>query len=773
MKKEKLTSIMIAALLILSTLAFIYTPTVESGEFSATGFEGTIEPQVVTGTYPYPTQEFTFNITFLADTNETKITLPAECTFVSAYAENHTLRWTIEAPTLGTTGIVRFYNTTHSTGTETCWDIFHITVNVETSGYKTITWTIETLLGTTSHGTDTVNVEVTPWFDATISPVVIKSGKTEWFDIMVTNNASDPHSIYKVKITYPAASGWAFGDVEAPPNWVIDEHSTTGYYVIFRATGGYEIKPGESATFKFYMTTGTTPGDWTVECTNTGEVTATMELTVTIDDTAPIITIDHPTLSEMTDGYSVGAGNHIWINTTISDDWDELPTLYINASFSYTSKKIGTGQWEVYFYNTTAIPDGIFRFYINATDVAGNTGTSGVKAVEINNLAPKIIDIKVYDSTGEELPEPTPGKFYLSIGEDTIYINVTVWEPHLDETNSKVYVNDTEAFAVTSSTNGTLQPAPGGYNVGTANYAIINITLFDTASPIKHSFNKTVEVIRDLEPPYEIGFTAVKPICGGLVVYDLYAEDLVGVLDYVFKLNGSVVLATIQQTTLDASSWQSDMSKGAFDGVVVLNLTDYAGEFVNITVCARDFGLNEGDEIVVYTGIIPEGQWFAIELQPGWNLISLPLVPTNSSIEDVLSLLLKDSLLERVWSYDAETDAWHSYAPGAPPDLTMMTDGKGYFVKVTGYNVLIVQGTEQPPPPALPRAYHVVPGWNLIGYKRLTSSNVSDYLKGIDYIRVYKFDPINKIYELVEPGEDMEPGYGYWVAVKTEGWIYP
>jgi hypothetical protein len=89
------------------------------------------------------------------------------------------------------------------------------------------------------------------------------------------------------------------------------------------------------------------------------------------------------------------------------------------------------------------------------------------------------------------------------------------------------------------------------------------------------------------------------------------------------------------------------------------------------------------------------------------------------------------------------------------------------------YNVLIVQGTEQPAPPATPRVYHVVPGWNLIGYKRLDEVNASTYLSGVDWIRLYKFDARSQTYKYVLPGDDMAPGLGYWVAVKTEGWIYP
>ena len=759
MKKNKPISLAIISLLVLSTLMVAFTPIVESGTFTSPGdFTGTIEPQVVSGAYPYPTKKFTFNITFLADSDEVVITFPTGWTFVSAYSMNHTIIWDTITPTATD---VTFYNAT-STGTGV-WDIFYVTVVVETSGYTTATWGIDTYLATVLVGSDTVDVYVTPWFDATISPIVIKSGKTQWFDIVVTNNASTP-SIYKVKITYPD-TGWIYGDIEGPLNWMIDEHNITGKYIVFRATGGYEIKPTKSATFRFYMTTGSVDGNWDILCTNTAAEDATMTLTVTIDNTAPTITISRPTVSERTNGYSVGTGKYMWINTTITDNWDALPTIYINASFTYTSTRTGAGAWTVNFRNTTAIPDGDLVFYINATDAAGNLGTTGAKTVEINNLAPKIVEIILYDSSLNPLPEPEAGKFYMSKTETAIYVEVTVWEPHLDMTNSKVYMNTTSLYTINTSTNNTTN---GPYSVGTANYAIIKVTTFDTASPVKHSFNKTVELIRDLVPPHAIGFTLAKAICGGLVVYGLYANDTVGVYDYVFEVNGTVT-AYVLQEELESDYWTGQ----AFAGVVVLDLTAFTRDFVNITVYARDYGLNEGAEKVVYTGAVPEGLWWPVELYKDWNLISLPLVPRNSTIQGVLSLLLKPGLLVSVWHYDAETKAWHSYAPGAPPDLITMVDGKGYFVKMTAYNVLIIQGTEQPAPPATPRVYHVVPGWNLIGYKETYYMEANEYLDGVSWVRLYKFDPEYQVYEIVGRYDYMEPGFGYWVAVTEEGWIYP
>jgi hypothetical protein len=768
MKKalSKPISLAFISLLVLSTLMVVYTPVAESGTFESSGkFEGTIEPQVVSGAYPYPTQKFTFNITFLADTDEVVITFPTGWTFVSAYAENHTLIWDTITDTLTD---VTFSNSTSASTDTDVWEIFYVTVVVATSGYDTVTWGIDTLLSGNPVGSDTVDVSVTPWFDATISPVVIQGSKTQWFDIVITNNASTP-SIYKVKITYPD-TGWVYGDVEAPPNWVIYEHNTGLKYIIFMATGGYEIKPNKSATFRFYMTTGSVNGDWVIECTNTAAEAATMTLTVTIDNDAPTITINNPTPSQMTNGYSVGAGNYVWINTTITDNWDALPTIVINASFTYTYRRTGVGTWTVNFYNTTAILDGDLVFYINATDAAGNIGTTGAETVAINNLAPKIIEIKLYDHLEEPLPEPEPGKFYISNTETAIYVNVTVWEPHLDIANSKVYMNTTYLYTIDTDTNNTMK---GPYTVEASNYAIINVTTFDTASPVKHSFNKTVELIRDLVPPYEIGFVSVKPICGGLVIYGLYAKDTVAVYEYVFKVNETVKTISVPQAHLESTEWTGD----AFSGIAVLDLAEYAGEYVNITVLAKDYGLNEGEEIVVYAGEIPEGTWYAIELYKGYNLVSLPLIPNSTARADIYSLILKQGAegVKITYSFDNQAKTWTM-------NPATMTDGAGYWINMKAYDVLIVQGTPIEEYWGLePIHYLLYKGWNLVGYTAIEEGSASDYLGSLDtnsyYRYVYVWNAKDQKWTMVKavgdnPGK-LSPGQGFWILLYSDQTLIP
>ncbi len=175
------------------------------------------------------------------------------------------------------------------------------------------------------------------------------------------------------------------------------------------------------------------------------------------------------------------------------------------------------------------------------------------------------------------------------------------------------------------------------------------------------------------------------------------------------------------------------------------------------------------DTVTVEQGVFDQEP---IDLVAGWNLISLPLIPLDSSISAVLAGIL-DNVIS-VWHYDAAAKRWYSFAPGASSDLTSMRDGKAYWVNMKAAQNLTLAGRENAVPPTLPPTYDVVVGWNMVGFKS-TATNVAaaDYLEGTEYVRIYFFK--NGTWDLIPPpySEFMEPGLGYWVAFTEPGTIYP
>ncbi len=160
---------------------------------------------------------------------------------------------------------------------------------------------------------------------------------------------------------------------------------------------------------------------------------------------------------------------------------------------------------------------------------------------------------------------------------------------------------------------------------------------------------------------------------------------------------------------------------------------------------------------------------YDISLSEGWNLISLPLILEDPAIATVLTGITVDA----VYSYDAATVTWQSYAPGVPSDLTLMTDGKAYWVQMSTAANLTILGRELPLPPAAPPVYGVVGGWNCIGFKSIETMTASDYLSAItgQYTVIYGFNAVTQTY--VNVTGDFDPGMGYWIAVTEAGNIFP
>ncbi len=214
---------------------------------------------------------------------------------------------------------------------------------------------------------------------------------------------------------------------------------------------------------------------------------------------------------------------------------------------------------------------------------------------------------------------------------------------------------------------------------------------------------------------------------------------------------GSVTSPTLTYTDSGLSA------SGTLDYIV--EAVDLAGNEYNSSELAVVFVLGDMTE-------------WEISLVSGWNLISLPLIPENTSISAVLADVLTDVL--KVWSYAEATGTWLSYVPGGPPSLTTMEDGEGYWIEMSDNVTLTVHGVEMPAPPALPPTYSLVAGWNLIGFKSLEAMNASSYLGtsvAADTIRIYGY--ADATYTGVALSANLNPGMGYWIAMDDSGTIYP
>ena len=188
-----------------------------------------------------------------------------------------------------------------------------------------------------------------------------------------------------------------------------------------------------------------------------------------------------------------------------------------------------------------------------------------------------------------------------------------------------------------------------------------------------------------------------------------------------------------------------------------------------------------------------EGTAFEIELNKKWNLISVPLVMLDDSIDDVFEDVA--DTVDSVWTYNPEApegEEWSVYTPGDAPDtLHEMTPGWGYWVYSSEDSTLLIGGSLFSPAKT-PPTKNIVAGWNLIGFWGTAGAEgyygpdlysppgeVADcelYSLGDDFwdnkfssLWTY-WEPDNP-YQWIALGKDsyMNPGAGYWMHTNQEG----
>ena len=182
---------------------------------------------------------------------------------------------------------------------------------------------------------------------------------------------------------------------------------------------------------------------------------------------------------------------------------------------------------------------------------------------------------------------------------------------------------------------------------------------------------------------------------------------------------------------------------------------------------------------------------FVLELQPGWNAISVPVNPIDSSIDSVFTdpsitaVIGWDPTGENVspWRVAVRREGgWESN-----PNFTELKEIRaryGYWVKSTQFakqRIRLIGPLRE----ALPRLEYVLApirsGWNFIGVvdsggdqtenhfgEALKDQNgdrvtAHEYLTGICYSAAYTWDPISHRFEEISPNDSMMIGDGVWV----------
>ena len=160
-----------------------------------------------------------------------------------------------------------------------------------------------------------------------------------------------------------------------------------------------------------------------------------------------------------------------------------------------------------------------------------------------------------------------------------------------------------------------------------------------------------------------------------------------------------------------------------------------------------------------------------IPLKPGWNLLSLPLIPPNPAPGQVMATVAGQ--YSSVWAFDAcGTGSYKSFDPQVPAfanTLTTISPEKGLWVLATTTSTLSLNGTA-----AGALSVQLCTDWNLVSWPRLAPMSPAGAFAGIStcLVDVYGISPTGGwlTYSPAVPSfantlTTLQPGKGYWVRV--------
>jgi hypothetical protein len=170
----------------------------------------------------------------------------------------------------------------------------------------------------------------------------------------------------------------------------------------------------------------------------------------------------------------------------------------------------------------------------------------------------------------------------------------------------------------------------------------------------------------------------------------------------------------------------------------------------------------------------PAASTFNLNLAAGWNLISLPLKPTNPSVDKVLTPI--SGKYDAIYAYDSAEGQYSTFIPGGENnDLTTLAEGRGYWIYMNQAGTLTVNGS-----PA-EKAVQLRTGWNLVGLNSTAATASAAALASIEgkYSAVYGYDSSTAQYRGYIPSGDtslssLKPGEGYWIFADSNAvWNLP
>ncbi len=228
----------------------------------------------------------------------------------------------------------------------------------------------------------------------------------------------------------------------------------------------------------------------------------------------------------------------------------------------------------------------------------------------------------------------------------------------------------------------------------------------------------------------------------------------------------------------------SGLTTAASNRKYTLAARDLSTGDYELKVTGRDDAGNEVSDTFDFA--VADREPYELNLIPGWNLVSLPGTPLDSSVQAVMSDSMQASI---VLAY--QDDTWLTAVNDSGTwrgTLTDIVGGYGYWVQTTAFEDISTQIPETDTSSVLPTA-KVIAGWNLLGVVDVLQAGAGkapsggadpdDYFGNIAWKVAYSFDTSNNTWSKSIPApkttgeKGIANGKGYWVWSTEAGTLVP
>ena len=224
------------------------------------------------------------------------------------------------------------------------------------------------------------------------------------------------------------------------------------------------------------------------------------------------------------------------------------------------------------------------------------------------------------------------------------------------------------------------------------------------------------------------------------------------------------------------------------DRKYTVGLQDLSTGKYELKVTGRDDAGNDVNDSYPFEVVARKA--YEVDLIPGWNLVSVPGTPLDSSVQSVMGDTMEATI---VLAY--QDDAWLTSVNDSGTwrgTLTDIVGGYGYWVQTTAFEAIATLIPETDTSSVLPTA-KVIAGWNLLGVVDVQQNDSGDppsgggdpddYFKNIAWRVAYSFDTSNNQWSKSIPttgssdtdadDDNIENGKGYWVWSTEAGTLVP